>query len=240
MSGDTDDPITYIGRAQVPSVVTPTPTRSWDLDDYGQPVVGQPEQREPRSVMRFVWLVVGVVALFCLIGGATVLVTQSFLTRPHSAAAAGPTTSPSAPAKPTPTPTPAPKLSGLNTPVRDGMFQFTVTAISCGHDTVSTNVFHRSAHGQFCLVTLTVSNVGDEGRAFAEGFQKAVAADASTYTPDIAAGIIVNGSGAAVFSTLHPGNSVSGTLVFDIPKAASIARLVLHDSPFSDGVSVTL
>jgi len=238
VSGDTDDSTTYIGRAQVPPVVTPTPTRSWDLDDYGQPMVLLPEPRNSRSVMRLVWLVVGVVALFCLIGGATVLVTQSFLTRP-SASAAQPPASRSATARPTPTPTP-PRSSGLNTPVRDGMFQFTVTQVSCGHDTVSTNVFHRTAHGQFCLVTLTVSNVGDEGRAFAEGFQKAVAADASTYAPDIAAGLIVNGSGAAVFSTLHPGNSVSGTLVFDIPKAASISRLVLHDSPFSNGVTVAV
>jgi hypothetical protein len=90
------------------------------------------------------------------------------------------------------------------------------------------------------LVTLTVSNGGDSGRAFAEGFQKAIAADAGTYTPDIAAGLIVNGSGAAVFSTLDPGNSVSGTLVYDIPRTASIARLELHDSPFSDGVSITV
>jgi hypothetical protein len=220
-------------------VVAPTTTRSWDLDDDGRPMVLVPVPSKPRSVTRLIWIAVGVVALFCVIGAATVLVTQSLLTRPQASAALPPAGA-SAAATPAPQPAPSPKPPGLNAPVRDGMFRFTVTAISCGHQTVSTSVFNRTAHGQFCLVTLTVSNVGDSGRAFAEGFQKAVTSDASTYTPDIAAGLIVNGSGAAVFSTLHPGNSVSGTLVYDIPRTASIARLELHDSPFSDGVSITV
>jgi hypothetical protein len=239
VSGDTDEWTTYIGRAQVPTVVTSTTTRSWDLDDDGRPMVLVPVPGRPRSVTRLIWIAVAVVALFCVIGAATVVLTRSLLTRPQ-ASPASPPASASAATPPAARPAPSPKPSGLNTPVRDGMFQFTVTAISCGHDTVSASVFHRTAHGQFCLVTLTVSNVGHSGRAFAEGFQKAIAADAGTYTPDVAAGLIVNGSGAAVFSTLDPGNSVSGTLVYDIPRTASIARLELHDSPFSDGVSVTL
>jgi Domain of unknown function (DUF4352) len=124
--------------------------------------------------------------------------------------------------------------------VRDGMFQFTVTDVSCGHRDVESGLFKRTAQGQFCLVALTVANVGSQGRGFAEDFQKAIGPDQASYTPDAAAGLIVNGNASAVFSTVHPGSMVSGTMVFDIPRGASIAKLELHDSPFSNGVTVTL
>ena len=36
------------------------------------------------------------------------------------------------------------------------------------------------------------------------------------------------------------GNTVKGTLVFDMPKGTEPASIELHDSPFSDGITVQL
>ena len=231
--------VTYVGRASLP----PVPTQVWTDEDYyayGQPPVIV-EPRPHRSFTRLAWITAGIVALFCLIGGATVVATKALLDRPGtSTGAAGASANPApAPAK-APKPAPAPAAPGLNDPVRDGMFQFTVTDVSCGHRVVQAGLFERTAQGQYCLVTLTVANVGSQGRGFAEDFQKAIDRDQASYTPDVAAGLIVNGNASAVFSTVHPGAMVSGTMVFDIPRGGSIAKLELHDSPFSNGATITL
>lgn len=39
---------------------------------------------------------------------------------------------------------------------------------------------------------------------------------------------------------INPGSAVKGTLVFDMPKGTQPASIELHDSPFSDGVTVRL
>lgn len=41
-------------------------------------------------------------------------------------------------------------------------------------------------------------------------------------------------------NTINPGNSVDGTLVFDVPEGLAPAAVELHDSPFSGGATVTL
>ena len=80
-------PVTYVGRASLP----PAPTRVWTDEDYYAyaPPAVLVEPPPKRSFLRLAWMTVGIVALFCLIGGATVLVTKAVLDRPP-AAAAGP------------------------------------------------------------------------------------------------------------------------------------------------------
>ena len=39
---------------------------------------------------------------------------------------------------------------------------------------------------------------------------------------------------------INPGNSVVGTVVFDVPKGTKVTELELHDSAFSGGVKVAL
>jgi hypothetical protein len=73
---------------------------------------------------------------------------------------------------------------GLNTPVEDGKFRFTVTSVSCGHDTVGT-IVTRQAQGQYCIVDLSVTNIGTKGQLLLDSVQKAVGSDGAVYGPDL-------------------------------------------------------
>ena len=131
-----------------------------------------------------------------------------------------------------------PALPGLNTPVKDGRFEFVVASVSCGHDAVSRAFVRRPAQGQFCLVGLSVRNVGTKSQTFADAFQKATGPTGDSYAADTAAGLLANTDGANVWTLINPGNKVSGTIVFDIPATTTISTVELHDSALSHGVTI--
>lgn len=129
---------------------------------------------------------------------------------------------------------------GIGAEVRDGKFAFTVTKIKCGVRKVGDNVLNARAQGQFCLVNLTVKNVGDEPQVMFSANQKGYIGDRE-YAVDDAATIYASGSSASPWLTeVNPGNSLTGPIVFDIPKGQHLTKLVLHDSAFSGGVEVNL
>ncbi len=130
--------------------------------------------------------------------------------------------------------------AGLNTAVRDGKFEFVVTSVDCGRPTVTSGPLSRTAQGRYCLVKLTVRNIGDEGQTFADSYQKAVGPDGERFSADTGVGLLANRDGTAAWNLINPGNSISATVVFDIPTNVQPARLELHDSPFSGGVTVEL
>jgi hypothetical protein len=165
-------------------------------------------------------IVAGVVAACCA-GGATLVLLASALLKGA--------TSSIGPAPP-----------GLNTAVRDGRFEFVVTSFSCHHEKVGRSIITKQAQGQYCLAALTVRNIGKDKQTFADSYQKALAPDGTIFGADTGAGLIVNENIAAAFNVINPGNQVTSKIVYDIPEEATIAKLELHDSPFSRGVTVTL
>ena len=70
------------------------------------------------------------------------------------------------PVRPTPSTEIPTAATGLNRTVRDGRLAFAVTAVECGIDRVGDDVLNEQAEGQFCQVSLTVTNHGDEARTF--------------------------------------------------------------------------
>jgi hypothetical protein len=127
---------------------------------------------------------------------------------------------------------------GLNEPARDGKFEFTVTSIECGISHVGTDIVGADAQGQYCKVATTVRNLGDEAVTFYTGNQFAYNADGQKYSADAAAEIYLGESDNGFLTSINPGNTADGTIVFDIPEDASITKLELHDSAFSGGVTV--
>jgi hypothetical protein len=205
-----------------------------------------PERRRGRPGLI---AAVAVATLFavCCVGGVVLasvhLGGSSAAKAPVPPATTGaPATTTKAKPKPSPTTvvTPQQQLPGAHAPVNDGKFQFTVGTLSCGHATVEHGVFSKTAQGQYCLLGLTVRNIGTEARTFADSFQKAFGPGGTQYGPDTGAGVIANAAGTAVFTLINPGNQVTGTIVFDIPKNAAIATVELHDSPLSHGVKVAV
>lgn len=128
----------------------------------------------------------------------------------------------------------------IGTPVRDGKFEFTVTSVKCGVTSVGDSILGTKAQGQFCLVALKVTNIGKEPQYFSDDNQKAFGTDKSQYSADSEAGMYANGDNQVLLNEINPGNSVTGTVVFDVPKTAKLASLQLHDSAFSGGVTVNV
>ncbi|MEH0934254.1 DUF4352 domain-containing protein [Micromonospora psammae] len=135
--------------------------------------------------------------------------------------------------------TPA-KTAKVGQPARDGKFEFTVKSSKCGVAKVGTSMLGDKAQGQFCLVTINVKNIGKEAQMFDGSSQKAYAADGTEYSADSGAAIYANKNAETFLNEINPGNQVSGVVVFDIPKNVKLAKLELHDSPFSGGVDVAL
>jgi hypothetical protein len=123
--------------------------------------------------------------------------------------------------------------------VRDGQFEFTVTKVQKGVKTVGDEYFNEKAQGQFVLVSVTVSNIGDSPQTLSDSSQKVRDAKGREFSTDTGAAIYLKDN-KVFFEEINPGNSVKGTLVFDMPKGTAPASIELHDSPFSGGVTVQL
>ncbi|MBM7368526.1 DUF4352 domain-containing protein [Gordonia hydrophobica] len=130
---------------------------------------------------------------------------------------------------------------GLNTAVRDGKFEFTVTDVATGLSSVGDNPYlKQEAQGQFVVVTIEVENIGDKPQSFSPSAQKLVDNKDRTFESDTTAQIALGGSDIPVWDNINPGNSVNVKLVFDMPKNATPASIELHDSLFSNGAKVSL
>jgi len=245
-AGDDDTkPMAWVGRATAQPPTDPWPTTEQPVYSVApQPVTGQPmymyAQPPPRRRFTALLVVAGVIAACCG-GGATIALISSAAVRnavgisPADPGGPAPITTPPAPTTSAPPPEP-----GLNTPVQDGKFEFVVTSVSCGHESVGRGPISAKAKGQFCLVDLSVENVGSSGQLLLDGVQRGFDNDGKSYTPDSGAGVIANASTSIWINMLDPGKKVTGTLVFDVPKREQISKLELHDSAFSRGATVTV
>lgn len=133
-----------------------------------------------------------------------------------------------------------PAHAKLGQPVRDGKFEFTVTAVKYGVAQVGGSALNKTAQGQFVLISVTVKNIGQEPQTFDGSNQTAKSAGGAEFDNDTTAEIYANSQSQTFLEKINPGNQVSGVIVFDIPKGEKLASLVLHDSMFSGGVTVDL
>jgi predicted Ser/Thr protein kinase len=123
----------------------------------------------------------------------------------------------------------------MGAPAQDGAFSFVVTGLSCGQPVLG----QTEAQGQFCVVDLQVSNVGDEARTLDLGAQELLDDEGNVYSPDAGAAFGLDNA-LGLWTQINPGNDVAGAIVYDVPEDRPPARMELHDSPFSRGVLVDL
>ncbi|WP_241249828.1 DUF4352 domain-containing protein [Rhodococcus sp. X156] len=126
----------------------------------------------------------------------------------------------------------------IGTPVRDGKFEFVVNAVQPGTPTVGSEPLQTTAQGQFVVVKLSVRNIGDRQQIFNQSAQKLIDQQGRELSTSTVAGAYLDSNN--FLAEINPGNSVDGTIVFDIPKDAVPTTLELHDSVFSGGVKVQL
>ncbi|WP_082895274.1 DUF4352 domain-containing protein [Rhodococcoides kroppenstedtii] len=222
-----------------PDPVDPKLNRFWD----GRQWTPQTRNKDsmtvsasPDKTKRVTWIVCGVAAavvfLFAAIGGtASDEGTRSnnvqgypynaptSSTRSITAPSVRPTPVPVAPAEqqvPPAQPTrDAPSQAGIGEAVRDGKFEFLVTAWD----------------GE--TAQLTVTNIGDRPQSFAISAQYLYDVQQRRFEPEF------EWDSDLAFADLNPGQSVSGAITFVLSGAVP-DYLELHDSVFSGGVKVPL
>lgn len=129
---------------------------------------------------------------------------------------------------------------GIGDPVRDGKFEFVVNSVECGAKKVGSEFLEEKAQGQFCLVDVTVTNIGDEAQLFDAGSQKGTTDTGATVDADGSASLVVPENEDSFLEEINPGNSIDVVVVYDIAKDQKLTALELHDSILSDGVVVSL
>jgi len=179
--------------------------------------------RGPLNPLLAVLLAGGAVVVLFLAGAAA----ERFVSKAPAAATTG--TSP--PAKPKPR---------VGDKVRDGKFEFVVSRVNCSATSIGIEHLKRTAKGKYCVVSLSVRNIGDGSQYFLGHAQKAYDAAGTAYGNDDIAGLYANRDTQTFLQRLDRGERVAGKLVFDVPKAVKLTTLELHDSLLSGGIKVTL
>ena len=129
----------------------------------------------------------------------------------------------------------------IGTAVRDGRFEFVVHSVQCGVGQLGPDNAEQRAEGQFCLVSLTVKNIGDQPHTMTDRAQKGYGTNGSRYGTNSTAGLYANDTNSQVWlKAIHPGAEVTGTIVYDLPRGVELSELELHDSLTSGGVTIDL
>lgn len=136
------------------------------------------------------------------------------------------------------TSTPAKPVADDDTPapagstVRDGKFEFQVLGVERGITQIDDAFSPEIAKGEFFIVNLRVTNIGDEPRSFSARSQKLII-NGNEYE---ATTIIKNG----FMENINPGLGIDAQAVFDIPPGAQPTAIECHDSSFSGGALLAL
>ena len=112
--------------------------------------------------------------------------------------------------------------------------------VECGVKKVGPELLEEKAQGQFCLVDMSVKNIGDEAQLFDAGTQKGVTDAGATVDADGTASLVLPENENSFLEEINPGNSIEVVVVYDIAKDQKLESLELYDSMFSGGVAVSL
>jgi hypothetical protein len=197
---------------------------------------GKSARKGSHKLLKAVLIVVGLLVVLGVIGNLASPSSKSD-TSGGSSASASQGSSSSEGAKPPSTP-------GLNQPADDGKFRFVATTFTCGQTyLVNDNEFENAtAQGQWCLLSLSYSNIGTEAQTFETSSQYVYDASGKQYSADTNGTIAANPSSSqcVTYQQINPGVSSSCAVAFDIPKGVVATYAMLHDSSVSDGVKVAL
>jgi hypothetical protein len=122
----------------------------------------------------------------------------------------------------------------------DGGFVFDVGTVKCGVGTVGPAELPQRANGQFCLVDVTVHNVGTEPELLDPGAQEAIDAQGRHYPMSDRAAVFVNDRDPTLLEEIPPGRTVPGVLPFELPSGVSPVAVQLREKVGSAGVRVPL
>lgn len=209
---------------------------------YGPPInqgqYGYPAPPPPKKKRTGLKIFLGLVLALVLMGGCVAVIASN---APDQTTTAQPTGKPpkaQSKAQGDEKENSEPDTPGIGDVVKDGKFSFKVTKLAKANR-VGTDLLHKDAQGVFWLVSVTVKNIGDEPQTFIGDSQKLFDAKGREYSASTEAAIYL-GSSKSLYEEINPGNTVKGVVLFDLPMSVKPAKLELHDSLFSGGVTVSL
>ena len=202
----------------------------------GQPVLPQPKKSKKGIILGSVG---AVLALFLIIG----IVNGGDEKNPTVAKPSAPSSSVStvAPVPVVPEPvgsTAAPAGSA----VRDGKFEFRVLGIERAKtvsDPTNNPYMTATAQGEFIVITMSVTNIGDQAANYFAQSQKLTDANGREHAAHNMANMWMN-SGLSIMGDINPCNAIQVKIAFDVPPGTQATELELHDSMFSGGIHVRL
>jgi len=134
--------------------------------------------------------------------------------------------------------------AAMGSSVTAGDFVFVVNSMKCGVASVGPDVLAEKAQGQFCLVKVAVTNNGKKPGTFNDSSQALFDSAGAKYTPSSSADIAIEGN-QVFLQDINPGNTVNGTLAFDVPDSFSadhielVSGLGVMDKPAKVAVSAS-
>ncbi len=138
----------------------------------------------------------------------------------------------------------SPTVAPAGSIVRDGQFEFRVAKVerlkTVGDP--STNwLLQTTAQGEYIVVTMQVTNIGNAPGTYFGTIQKLIGSDRRQFAADTSADMYVNNE-IGIVATINPGNWIWGRAAFDVPTGTPLGgmKLELHDSFLSDGASVQI
>ena len=129
---------------------------------------------------------------------------------------------------------------GMDQPVRDGAFQFTASQMRCGISEIGSPEDYQAPTGQFCVISLTIKNVGTTPAVFADAIQRAYGPGNVWFSSDSEAGLYANPNPMIFLNDINPGNKVEAFVVYDIPPAGHIEWLEVHENPSTRGAIIKI
>ena len=126
----------------------------------------------------------------------------------------------------------------MGTPVRSGDFKITITKVRTGVKSVGGKYFGEKAQGQYVLVSLKATNVGDDAEYISGDDVKLIDKKGREFSVDSMASIHVSNNNP-LMEEINPGNTSKGTLAFDVPKGVTPVQAEVSAGGLFDG-SVTI
>ena len=131
--------------------------------------------------------------------------------------------------------------AGLGDPVSQDAFVFTVNSMECGISQVGSDLLGEEAQGQYCKISVSVENAGNEAEYFSADSQVVYDDQGREFEADTAAMIYLDeGSEVWLGDDINPGNTIEAVLLYDMPEGVEPVTIALKEGFFGSAVEVAL
>lgn len=133
-------------------------------------------------------------------------------------------------------------LAKIGDKAKDGDVEFIVKKIKCGETKVGNEFLNEKAQGEYCRVTVSIKNNGDEATLISSSDLKLIDSKGREFSADDTATLYASSdnAGNTWFDEINPGNKVEGDILFDVSKGAEITTAKFSSGLFSSGVEISL